>query len=99
MTVRLAPQARRDLHATLAYLAERNPRAGLDLHAGLLRTLDLLATGVLDGPEAALPAHGPCRRFYVHPWWVYYRRQPGGMLEVLRLYHYARKPPSAGERR
>jgi hypothetical protein len=57
----------------------------------VFRQLSLLDEGAVDGALTTLRSGRRVRRWFVHPLWVYYRRQ-GSVLEVVRVYHHARKP-------
>lgn len=53
--------------------------------------IDELAAGGLDGPEQELLSGQRVRSWPVPPVRVYYRRT-GDLLEVVRIYHQARRP-------
>ncbi len=91
MTYRVSPQAARDLSAALADLAGENADAAAGLLNGFAREFELLASGIVEGAQATLRSGRQVRRWLVPPFWVYYRRTPAG-LEILRVYHHARRP-------
>lgn len=84
--VELAPKAVADFDELLAYLVERNPTAAVKLRAAILDDLARLArtSPRLDGPTVTLATGERCRRSFVHPVAIYYRRAPG-LLEVVRI--------------
>ena len=87
----LAPAAVKDLDDAMTWWAERNPAVAETLRQTLDQVLDTLASGLLDGRASGLPSGVRCRRFYAHPFWIYYQRTPG-VLRVLRIHHHARAP-------
>ena len=91
--IELTVAARRDIDAQIDYLAERNPAAALALSGAIAATLAMLAQREprFDGPEAKLSTEERCRRVFVHPVAIYYRRAPDALV-VLRVYHHAREP-------
>ncbi|HEU4410908.1 MAG TPA: type II toxin-antitoxin system RelE/ParE family toxin [Polyangiaceae bacterium] len=91
MTVLFSPEAELDLATTLEHLAERNTDAAEALRLDVFRQLSLLDEGAVDGALTTLRSGRRVRRWLVYPLWVYYRRQ-GSVLEVVRVYHHARRP-------
>ncbi|HEU4410284.1 MAG TPA: type II toxin-antitoxin system RelE/ParE family toxin [Polyangiaceae bacterium] len=91
MSYRVAPQAARDLRDALTFLVGENPDAAESLLASFGREFELLASGIVEGAQTTLRSGRRVRRWLVHPFWVYYRRTPAG-LEILRVYHHARRP-------
>jgi len=91
--VDLAPLARVDLADMVEYVEERNQAAARELLAKVAATLATLASPSprVDGPAVALVTGERCRRHFVYPVAIYYRRAPG-VLDVLRIYHHAREP-------
>lgn len=88
----LSPDAERDLDRALMLLLERGPASvATTVLDAISSTLASLASRLLDGPVSALSSGERCRRFYEHPFWIYYQRAPGE-LRVLRIYHHARAP-------
>lgn len=91
MTVSLRPEAYRDLTAALDYVAERDPDAAERLRQAVFEVFDALDEGVLEGPCFTMPSGIEVRRFFVHPFWLYYLRR-SETLVVLRVRHHARSP-------
>jgi plasmid stabilization system protein ParE len=91
VTILFSPEAELDLAATLEHLAERNADAAEALRVEVFRQLSLLDEGGVNGALVALRSGRRVRRWLVHPFWIYYRRQ-GSVLEVVRVYHHARRP-------
>ncbi len=91
MKIRYSPEAAKDLLDVVEYLVVRNPTAAAALHAQVRATIRRIATGDLDGPETVLRTGTRVRSWPVHPFRIYYRRV-GGVLQVVRIYHHARKP-------
>lgn len=91
--VEFSPEALAELEELTAYIADRNPDAAERVRADILSAATRLALPAprVDGPAAMLRAGAPCRRTFVHPVMIYYRRAPG-VVQVLRVYHHAREP-------
>lgn len=87
----LAPEAAEDIERALAFLAERSPSAAADLARRIVLTLEQLAAEAFEGPEAILGDGRAVRSWPVSPYRIYYRRVSGA-LEILRVFHQARKP-------
>lgn len=87
----LSPDADHDLDRALMALFEHSPAAASALLDAVNDTLNLLASRRLEGSVSTLPSGERCRRFYEHPFWIYYQRAPGA-LRVLRLHHHKRDP-------
>lgn len=82
-----------DLEDLVGYIAERNPVAAERTREAILGEFIRLArlSPRLDGRVVTLRTGGACRRSFVHPAVIFYRRVPG-VLEVVRVLHYARGP-------
>lgn len=91
MKIRFAPQAEADLRDTLQYIGERNPRAAKKLGERVLAVIEMLAARELDGQEQRLTTGEVVHSWPVPPFRIYYRRE-GDELQVLRIYHHARRP-------
>lgn len=91
--VAIAAAAAIDLEDLVGYIADRNPVAGERIRASILAEFTRLARLVprLDGREVTLRSGEVCRRSFVHPAVIFYRRTPG-VLEVVRVLHHAREP-------
>jgi toxin ParE1/3/4 len=91
LTIRTSKDAAEDLASATRYLAERNPRAATELVAEVLDLLERLDEGIFEGPEQQLQGGMLVRSWPLPPYRIYYRRR-GGVLEVMRVYHQARRP-------
>ena len=91
MTIRFSKETAEDLAAATEYLADRNPRAAVELVADILELVARLDEGIFDGPEQKLRRGILVRSWPLPPYRIYYRRR-GGVLEVMRVYHQARRP-------
>jgi toxin ParE1/3/4 len=92
MNIRWSPQALRDLASLRAFVAEDDPAAARRL---VLRIVDAIETLLPDHPEIGRPGRVPGTRELVvprTPYIVPYRVRHG-TLQVLRVYHGARKWP------
>lgn len=91
MKIRIAPKARRDLAARVAFIARDNPLAAARFAANVFKLIDDLAVGAFDGPEQPLRTGEVVRSWPIPPMRIYYQRKPDELL-VLRIYHQARRP-------
>lgn len=91
MSVVYAPEAIEDLVAIADHIAKDSPPAASRFADRVMDMVEDLARGGLDGPEQELISGGTVRSWPVPPVRVYYRRTQGG-LQVLRIYHQARRP-------
>lgn len=91
--VELAPLARADLDDLVEHVEARNPVAARAMLARVAASLATLAAPSprTDGPAVTLRTGESCRRHFVYPVAIYYRRTPG-VVEVVRIYHHAREP-------
>ena len=91
MKVRFSPQAQKELHAAVSYLADKNLLAAARLGRRLLMAIDRIADGEFDGPRSQLKSGRWVQSWPVQPYRIYYRRQPE-TLEIVRVYHQSRRP-------
>jgi len=91
LTIRISKDAAEDLASATRYLAERNPRAATELVAEVLDLLERLDEGIFEGPEQQLRQGMLVRSWPLPPYRIYYRRR-ASVLEVMRVYHQARRP-------
>jgi len=89
--IRFAPQAEADLRGTLEYIGERNPRAAKKLAERVLAVIEMLAAREFEGQTQRLTTGELVHSWPVPPFRIYYQRQ-GDELQVLRVYHHARRP-------
>lgn len=91
MNVRVSRRAAEDLAAATNYLAERNPRAAAALVEDVMTLSERLAQRAFEGPEQRLRSGLLVRSWPLPPYRLYYRRR-GDSVEILRVYHQARRP-------
>lgn len=90
MTISLSRKATADL-AELHRYVSRDSRSRADATVDrILNVLDMLAGGV-EGPEVRLTRGQVIRSWPVPPYRIYYRRLKD-RLQVVRIYHQARRP-------
>jgi addiction module RelE/StbE family toxin len=87
--IRWRRQAETDLDGILAYLAERNPSAALDIAQSLVLAADSLATFPNRGRPGKIP--GTRELAAVHPYLLVYEVDADAdMVRILRVWHGAR---------
>jgi plasmid stabilization system protein ParE len=91
LTIRIAPRARRDLAARVAYVARENPCAAERFAMRVFEVIDELAERLMDGPEHVLTTGEVVRSWPVPPIRISYQRDADELI-VLRIYHQARLP-------
>jgi toxin ParE1/3/4 len=91
LNVRVSRRAAEDLAAATNYLAERNPRAAAALVEDVMTLSEQLAQRAFEGPEQRLRSGLLVRSWPLPPYRLYYRRRDDS-LEILRVYHQARRP-------
>jgi toxin ParE1/3/4 len=94
MNIIWSPQAIEDLLSLRAYIAEDNPAAARRVVLGIIRTIEELLP---DNPQMGRPGRVPGTRELVipaTPFIVPYRLQHG-TIQILRVYHGARRWPDA----
>ncbi len=93
MKVEWLPAAERDREAQLAYLAERNPRAALEMGDAIKAAIGHLCTH----PHIGRPGRVKTTRERVitrTPYVIVYQVEPGAVV-ILRLLHGAQPWPAA----
>lgn len=91
MNPHFTEDAEADLLEAVAYVAADDPAAA---HRFLERFREIatsLAAGLVEGPETTLTDRRVVRSWPLHPYRIYYRRVQGG-IEIIRIYHQARRP-------
>jgi plasmid stabilization system protein ParE len=91
MRVKWLQQALRNLEQEADYLAEKNPAAAHEMLQTFHTNVDLLA----QQPGIGRPGRVPGTRELVmtrYPYLIPYRVR-GEVVEILRVFHTARKPP------
>ncbi len=91
MTVRLSRLAELDLAEASDSLDQRSPEAAARLLARFEEAMQLLASGVVEGRPVELTDGRRVQAWLLNPYRIYYQRE-GAFLEVLRVYHSARRP-------
>jgi hypothetical protein len=91
LRIRFAKQAAKDLDAAIAFWRERRPDLPFTLVDDVITLAGQIAKGEFEGPELTLKTGLIVRSWPLPPYRVYYRRRDG-VLEVLRVYHQARRP-------
>lgn len=91
MIVLVSPQARGDLKEAFDYIHKDNPSAADQVLARLVEMFGLLASGVVTGREVVLQDGRRVNTWPVPPYRIYYRKS-ADRLEVIRVYHQARRP-------
>ena len=91
MKIRFARQAAKDIQAALAFWREQQPDAPSKLVEDVLGLAERLAREEFDGPEQRLKTGMIVRSWPLPPYRLFYRRREG-VLEVMRIYHQARRP-------
>jgi len=91
LKIRIAPKARRDLAARVAYIARENPLAARRVAERVFALIDDLAARRFEGVEQVLRTGEVVRSWPVPPLRVYYQRTKNELI-VLRIYHQSRRP-------
>ena len=87
-----SPEARVDLREIVLYLSEKNPYAA----KALFERIEVVATDIIDTPYIGRPGRVPGTRELVitdTPYILPYQIR-SGFIEILRVYHSARKWPN-----
>lgn len=91
MKIVLAPLATRDLQEAYDFIARDNPEAADGVLAAISERLGFLASGIVRGREVSLQT-GDRVHTWSHPPYRIYYRIVGDELQVVRVYHQARRP-------
>lgn len=86
------PLALDEFEEAIAYLRAEDQIAAEKLASAVIRAIDTLADGRFDGPARPLSTQDHVRVWWVAPYRLYYRREPG-VLYILRLVHHRRRSP------
>jgi len=87
----VAPAAAQDLREAYEHIAKDNPSAADQVLARLVEIIGLLASKVFEGRTVTLRDGRPIQTWPVPPYRLYYRVS-SDVLEVVRVYHQARRP-------
>jgi plasmid stabilization system protein ParE len=91
LRIRFAKHAAKDLDEALGFWRERRPDVPSTLVNDVIRLAERLSRGEFDGPEQRLKSGLLVRSWPLPPYRVYYRRRED-VLEIMRVYHQARRP-------
>ena len=91
MKLVLTPAAEADLSEARDYLARISPRAAEDLLNRFDTLAETLASGLVRGREVTLEDGRVVRAWSMPPYTIYYR-ETADAVEVVRVYHQARRP-------
>jgi toxin ParE1/3/4 len=94
MNIVWSPEAIEDLASLRAYIAEDNPAAARRIALRIVQVIELMLP---DNPQSGRPGRVPGTRELIIPRTPYvipYRMQ-GNTLQILRVYHSARRWPDS----
>lgn len=91
MTIVVSPKARDDLREAFDYIQRDNPEAADRMLARIVEVIGMLATGIVQGREVVLRNGKRVNTWPVPPFRIYYRKSEHE-LQVIRVYHQARRP-------
>jgi hypothetical protein len=79
------------LEVVVAFWRERRPGVPFTLLGEVITLAERLAREEFEGPEQQLKTGLKVRSWPIPPYRLFYRRRDG-VLEVMRIYHQARRP-------
>lgn len=91
MTIVVAPRAQCDLREAYEYIQRDNPQAADQVLARIIEVIGMLGSGAMKGREVLLRDGRKVHTWPVPPYRIYYRIR-GQELQVIRVYHQARRP-------
>lgn len=91
MTIVVSPQAGKDLREAYEYIHKDNPIAADRVLAHIVEVIGMLASESVIGREVRLRDGRWVKTWPVPPYRIYYRVS-GQELQVIRVYHQARRP-------
>jgi toxin ParE1/3/4 len=91
MRIVVAPQAGEDLREAYDYIAKDNPNAAGRVLAHIVEIIGMLASESVTGREVQLKDGRRVKTWPVPPYRIYYRVRVQE-LQVIRVYHQARRP-------
>ncbi len=94
MKILLSREGERDLLEAIEFLADQSPRAAQKLLDRFEHAVSTLSSGLIEGREVLLLDGRTCQAWSLSPYRIYYRRYADS-IEILRLYHQARRPIEA----
>jgi len=87
----VAPEVAQDLREAYEHIAKGNPSAADHVLARIIEVIGLLASGAFEGRTVALRDGRQVQAWPIPPYRLYYRMSDEA-LEVVRVYHQARRP-------
>lgn len=87
----VSQRAGRDLQEAHAWIARDNPQAAARVIERLFEVMERLEQRELTGPRVRILGNRLTRRSSVPPFRIYYRER-GDEIEIIRVYHQARRP-------
>jgi toxin ParE1/3/4 len=91
MTIVVAPQAREDLREAYDYIHKDNLNAAARVLAHIVEVIGMLVSEAVTGRDVLLRDGRQVKTWPVPPYRIYYRVR-GQELQVIRVYHQARRP-------
>lgn len=91
MRIVVAPQAAEDLREAYEFISRDNPNAAGRVLAHIVELIGMLASESVMGRDVQLKDGRLVKTWPVPPYRIYYRVR-GQELEVIRVYHQARRP-------
>ena len=91
MTIVVAPQAGKDLREAYEYILKDNLIAADRVLAHIVEVIGMLASEAVTGRDVLLRDGRRVKTWPVPPYRIYYRVS-GQELQVIRVYHQARRP-------
>jgi toxin ParE1/3/4 len=91
MTIVVSPQAGKDLREAYEFIHKDNPIAADRVLAHIVEVIGMLASEAVMGREVLLRDGRRVKTWPVPPYRIYYRVR-GQELQVIRVYHQARRP-------
>ena len=91
MTIVVSPQACEDLRKAYDYIRKDNPNAAARVLAHIVEVIGMLVSEAGTGRDVLLRDGRRVKTWPVPPYRIYYRVK-GQELQVIRVYHQARRP-------
>ncbi|MEK6632533.1 MAG: type II toxin-antitoxin system RelE/ParE family toxin [Nitrospirota bacterium] len=91
MRIVVAPQAAEDLREAYEFISKDNPNAAGRVLAHIVELIGMLASESVMGRDVRLKDGRRVKTWPVPPYRIYYRVR-GQELDVIRVYHQARRP-------
>ena len=91
MTIVVSPQAGKDLREAYEFIHKDNPNAAARVLAHIVEVIGMLVSEAVTGRDVLLRDGRRVKTWPVPPYRIYYRVR-GQELQVVRVYHQARRP-------